>query len=257
MVKNNYGIGGRLREFRDESNLKILEFSKILGISHGYLSEVEQGKKQVGLDLIMSLKRNFPLLESEWLLTGEGEMFRKRTVGRIEPPKEPSSPAESDKIKQLEEKVNYLYKVVSERPAEFQPLYKHSSGAQIPFYAYSVAAGKPDLPPDDHHEYLQIDSKLLKRPKNAFALRVSGESMVGAGIQDGDIIVVDRVSEPLVGAIIVANIGSEGYTVKILEKRKNGDFWLKPSNPKFKAVKITPEMQASIIGRVVLIIRQT
>jgi len=260
-VKNNYGIGERLRKFREQSELKILDFSRILGISHGFLSEVEQGKKQAGLDLIMSLKRNFPLLNQEWLLTGEGEMFRKgkqEEKGEEKQAQEPPtpSPAEPNKIKQLEQKVNYLYKVISERSSEFQLLPSSSESVQIPFYAYAVSAGIPDLPPDDHHEHLILDKKLLKRPKNAFAVRVSGTSMMGAGIADGDILVIERATEPIPNKIVVVSLPGEGYTVKTLQKRKNGEFWLKPANPKFKSVKLTPAVQVSIVGRVVLIIKQ-
>jgi DNA polymerase V len=262
MVKNNYGIGERLRKFREQSEIKILDFSRILGISHGFLSEVEQGKKQAGLDLIMSLKRNFPLLNQEWLLTGKGEMFRNKEEkqeekGEEKQAQEPPtpSPAEPHKIKQLEQKVNYLYKVISERSSEFQLLPSSSESVQIPFYAYAVSAGIPDLPPDDSHDLLTLDKKLLKRPKNAFAVRVSGTSMIGAGIADGDILVIERATEPIPDKIFIFNIPGEGYTVKILQKRKNGEFWLKPSNPKFKPTKLTPALQASLVGRVVLIIK--
>lgn len=165
------------------------------------------------------------------------------------------SPSESHKIKQLEEKVEYLFNIVHQN--RFQPT-DQTKTIQVPFYTYFVAAGKPDFPPDDEveHRTLSIDKTLLKRPSKCFALRVSGESMVGAGIQDGDIIIIEQGAEPINGAILVVRVAGEGYTVKTLEIRKNGEFWLKPSNPIFKAVKITPEMQASIIGRVVLIIRE-
>lgn len=71
-----------------------------------------------------------------------------------------------------------------------------------------------------------------------------------------DIIVVERSNEPINNAIVVVSVAGQGHTVKTLEKRKNGEFWLKPSNSKFKVIKITPEIEASIIGRVVLVIRQ-
>jgi DNA polymerase V len=80
--------------------------------------------------------------------------------------------------------------------------------------------------------------------------------MVGAGIADGDIIVVDRTTEPIPNKIVVVSLPGEGYTVKTLQKRKNGEFWLKPANPKFRSIKLTPAVQASIVGRVVLIIKQ-
>jgi DNA polymerase V len=255
-------IGERIKKLRTLKNLNQVDFARALGISQGFLSDVENGKNSPNSQVFLSVKRLIPDINSEWLLTGEGEMFRNKEEkqeekGEEKQAQEPPtpSPAEPHKIKQLEQKVNYLYKVISERSSEFQLLPSSSESVQIPFYAYAVSAGIPDLPPDDSHDLLTLDKKLLKRPKNAFAVRVSGTSMIGAGIADGDILVIERATEPIPDKIFIFNIPGEGYTVKILQKRKNGEFWLKPSNPKFKPTKLTPALQASLVGRVVLIIK--
>ncbi len=270
-------IGERFNTFRRKVGMTQAEIADKIKVSRSFLSQVESDLSIPGGEMLMLVNQHFGL-NINWLLTGEGEMFQKKEDSKQEEKKEeksetehkaqpdisahPSSapqspsPAEPHKIKQLEQKVNYLYKLVSARHSDFQPLPTPEDEIQIPFYTYRIPAGTPDLPPDDHHEHLILDKKLLKRPKNAFAVRVSGTSMIGAGIADGDIIVVDRTTEPIPNKIVVVSLPGEGYTVKTLQKRKNGEFWLKPANPRFKSVKLTPAVQASIVGRVVLIIKQ-
>ena len=255
-------IGERFCAFRKRLGMTQAEIADKIKASRSFLSQVESDLSIPGGEMLMLVNQHFGL-NVNWLLTGEGEMFRNKEEkqeekGEEKQAQEPPtpSPAEPNKIKQLEQKVNYLYKVISERSSEFQPLPSSSESVQIPFYAYAVSAGIPDLPPDDSHDLLTLDKKLLKRPKNAFAVRVSGTSMIGAGIYDGDILVIERATEPIPDKIFIFNIPGEGYTVKILQKRKkNGEFWLKPSNPKFKPTKLTPALQASLVGRVVLIIK--
>ena len=83
-----------------------------------------------------------------------------------------------------------------------------------------------------------------------FALRVRGESMVGAGILSGDLVVVRPQSTALDGQIVVARIGEEA-TVKRLSRR-NGQVWLLPENPDFEPI---DGSEAELIGLVKAVIR--
>lgn len=83
-----------------------------------------------------------------------------------------------------------------------------------------------------------------------FALRVRGESMIGAGILSGDLVVVRPQSTALDGQIVVARIGEEA-TVKRLS-RKNGQVWLLPENPAFEPI---DGREAELIGLVKAVIR--
>jgi DNA polymerase V len=78
--------------------------------------------------------------------------------------------------------------------------------------------------------------------------------MTGAGIDDGDILVVDRSLEHTHGSIVIAAIAGE-FTVKKLEQR-NGKHWLVPANPDYAPVEITQEQMADIFGVVTFVIRQ-
>lgn len=86
---------------------------------------------------------------------------------------------------------------------------------------------------------------------NCFALRVRGESMINAGILDGDKVVVRPQSSADNGQIVVARIGDEA-TVKRLS-RKNGQVWLLPENPAFDPIDGT---EAELIGIVKAVVRE-
>ncbi|WP_299013227.1 LexA family transcriptional regulator [uncultured Photobacterium sp.] len=103
--------------------------------------------------------------------------------------------------------------------------------AVLPVFIESIKCGFPS-PADGHQEELDLDDFLIRNPNATFLLRASGESMVGVGIFDGDLLVVDR-AEPIVpGRIVVARIYDE-FTCKRLV-RHNDAWWLKAENPGFK-----------------------
>ena len=101
----------------------------------------------------------------------------------------------------------------------------------LPVYVESVKCGFPS-PADGHQENLDLDDYLIRNPNATFLLRASGDSMIGAGIYDGDLLVVDR-AEPIVpGRIVIARIYDE-FTCKRLV-RHNNVWWLKAENTHFK-----------------------
>lgn len=112
-----------------------------------------------------------------------------------------------------------------------------------------VTAGLPILAIEEIETYIPI-SEELRRGRDLFALRVVGESMINAGILDGDIVVVNKTNVAENGSIVVALIGEEA-TVKRFFK-ENGHFRLQPENDAFEPI-ITDEL--SILGTVVSLIR--
>jgi len=83
----------------------------------------------------------------------------------------------------------------------------------------------PDLPATD------LNTLLIPHPRHTFLLRVSGESMIGAGIHPGDLLLVDRHREPRSGRIVVAEL--EGaFTLKRLVRRRGG-WWLEACHPAY------------------------
>lgn len=113
----------------------------------------------------------------------------------------------------------------------------------------NVAAGSPILAQECIEDYLMFDTGI--RGASCFALRVRGESMINAGILDGDLVVVRQQPDALNGEIVVALIGEEA-TVKRLS-RKNGEIWLLPENEAYAPIDGT---YAQILGKVVAVVRR-
>ncbi len=118
-----------------------------------------------------------------------------------------------------------------------------------------VAAGFPS-PADPYVESpLDLNELLVQRPAATFFVRAAGDSMTGAGIRPGDILVVDRSIGAFDGAIVIACVDNE-FTVKTL--RSDGRSWyLQPANRKYKAITFTSgETELRIFGVVTAVIHQ-
>ena len=113
----------------------------------------------------------------------------------------------------------------------------------------NVAAGSPILAEECIEDYLTFDT--AGRSGEYFALRVRGESMLGAGILPGDLVVVRRQETANNGEIVVAMIEDEA-TVKRLS-RKNGRTWLLPENDDYSPIDGT---YAQILGKVAAVVRR-
>jgi DNA polymerase V len=124
-----------------------------------------------------------------------------------------------------------------------------------PLFASKVMAGFPS-PAEDYIELkLDLNKYLIRHPSATFYVKVKGDSMKGAGICDGDILVVDRALEPKNNDIAVCVIDSE-FTVKKLRKTKD-EFFLVPENPDFKPIKVTEYNDFQVWGIVAYIIHKT
>lgn len=119
-------------------------------------------------------------------------------------------------------------------------------------YTTTVAAGMP-IPTEDYTEgKIDLNEHLIKNPATTFFVRVSGDSMIDAGIHPGDLLVVDRSLTPASGKIVIAAVNSE-LTVKRLFKQRQKLF-LMPENPNYPAIEITEEIAFLIWGVVTSVI---
>jgi DNA polymerase V len=117
---------------------------------------------------------------------------------------------------------------------------------KIPLFLESVSAGFPS-PADDYMEgKLDLNEYIIRNPAATFFVRVTGDSMIDAGIYSGDILVVDRSLDPKDMNIVIAVVDGE-LTVKRLSQR-NGKVRLIPENKKYKPFDITPEMHFEVWG---------
>lgn len=117
---------------------------------------------------------------------------------------------------------------------------------RIPLYGTKIRAGFPS-PADDHVEAeLDLNEFLIKNPPATFMLTVEGDSMTGAGIFDGDTIVVDRSLNPKHGNIVVAAVDGQ-LTVKRLYKRY-GKTRLDAENPGYQPIELQDGQELIIFG---------
>jgi repressor LexA len=121
----------------------------------------------------------------------------------------------------------------------------------------SVPAGNPVEAIEDHVATLRFSKSLLPkptpRPDELFALRASGDSMIGAGILDGDWLVVRVSKEAPKDSIVVARVDGD-VTVKRLKADKRSGWFLQPENPRFKPI-YAADRQFSIVGQVLALQR--
>ncbi|HHS8465282.1 TPA: LexA family protein [Legionella pneumophila] len=116
----------------------------------------------------------------------------------------------------------------------------------IPYYGCKVQAGFPS-PADDYLEsYLDLNQHLVDHPAATFFVRAAGDSMKGAGIASGDLLVVDRSITPTHGRIVIAALNGE-LTVKRLYLSAHGAE-LRAENPRYAPIPLTEDLDAVIWG---------
>ena len=131
---------------------------------------------------------------------------------------------------------------------------KPNSGEGTIIINSGIAAGFPSPADDFKQNRISLDSELVKNKEATFFARVSGQSMIGAGLDDNDLLVIDRSIEPENNKIAVCFIDGE-FTVKRLLIKK-GKLWLQPENADFKAIEITDDNELVIWGIVTNVIKK-
>lgn len=121
----------------------------------------------------------------------------------------------------------------------------------IPLVGY-VQAGFPSPAEEELIDTLSLDEYLIDRPESSFLLKVSGDSMIDAGIFEGDLVIVERGMKPKGGDIVLACVDNE-WTLKYLRHSKDGPE-LVPANSKYPVIR--PEGELSIGGIIRAVIRR-
>jgi DNA polymerase V len=123
---------------------------------------------------------------------------------------------------------------------------------KLPLYMNPVAAGFP-APTEDYIEgRIDLNRHLIKHPEATFLVRVTGYSMIDAGIHPGDFLIVDRSLEPTNNKVVIAVVNGE-LTVKRIRKAK-GKLFLMPENDSYEPIQIYAEMEFHIWGVVTSVI---
>ena len=125
----------------------------------------------------------------------------------------------------------------------------------LPLFGYRISAGLPS-PADDFVEIqLDLNCHLVRNPGTTFYAHVKGDSMTGARIYDGDILVIDRSLEPEHGKTAVCLVDGD-FTAKRIEKKSDG-LYLMPANNEYPPIKIEEGTNFEIWGIITYVIHKT
>jgi len=116
----------------------------------------------------------------------------------------------------------------------------------------TIQAGFPSPAEEELVDTMSLDEFLIENPNATFMLKVTGDSMIDAGIHPADIVLVERGKQPRPGDIVIAQIDGE-WTMKYYSRDKHGVF-LEPANAKFKPIR--PKQSLEIAGVVRSVIRK-
>ena len=122
------------------------------------------------------------------------------------------------------------------------------------YFDTGISAGFPSPADDFKQERLSLDSELIKNKEATFFARVCGQSMIDAGLNDNDLLVIDRSLPPTHNRIAVCFLDGE-FTVKRL-KVEGDEVWLQPENKQYKSIRVTPENDFVIWGIVTNVIKK-
>lgn len=129
-----------------------------------------------------------------------------------------------------------------------------SSSLPLQFADEGIRAGFPSPAQDYMEQAIDLNKEIVKHPASTFYGRVVGNSMSGEGIDNGDILVIDKSLELIDGDLAVCFINGE-FTVKRVKLEK--DFaWLVPSNPDYQPIKVTKDDEFTIWGIVTYTVKK-
>jgi repressor LexA len=129
---------------------------------------------------------------------------------------------------------------------------KDSAGKIIPTRMFDevpvlglVEAGFPTTAEESSSDTMSIDDYLIEKKESTYILEVKGDSMIEAGICEGDLVIAERTQNAREGDIVIAEVDG-GWTMKYLRK-KNGKPYLEPANKNFKNIYPTEELRIAAI----------
>jgi DNA polymerase V len=137
---------------------------------------------------------------------------------------------------------------------DFSRLATMTNTVSIPLYEHGVSAGNPAYVSNSIDKTIDLNSELVINKQSTFCVRVNGQSMIDAGIDDGDLLIVDRDLTADNNSIVLAVVNGD-FTVKRIKKADNRIF-LMPENVKFNPIEITEFMDFRIWGVVTGVIKR-
>lgn len=127
-------------------------------------------------------------------------------------------------------------------------------GERLPLYLSPVQAGWPSAAEDYIDEQINLQELVVQNPAATFFLRASGDSMLGVGIHDGDLLVVDRSREAAHNRVVIAALEGELLVKRLV--RRGGNAYLAPANPEYPEIDITHREYVHIWGVVTYVLHK-
>ncbi len=245
-------IGRLVRDLRISAGMTQFDLSEAIGVNNSYLSRIENGERRPSTKVMRKMAEvlDYPydeLVVASGLLSPE---FREKraVVG------------ETNILKDIQDIKSALGRLVA--PAEFQaqaPMQERLKRRAVPVFD-SVPAGYFDEANvveayDDVEKLVLTEEELAFDPKS-FALIVKGDSMMEAGILEGDVIIVSPNTKVVDGDIAVVQISGRETTVKIVYFEDEDSLLLQPANSAYKPSLLKYPEEVEILGKVVLVRRK-
>ena len=117
----------------------------------------------------------------------------------------------------------------------------------------AVPAGFPSPAQDYVDEGIDLNRELIRHPASTFCARVAGDSMRDCGIDDGDLLIIDKALTPKEGSVAVCFVDGE-FTLKRISVRADG-IWLEPANPHYPALHVTDGSNFQVWGIVSYVVK--
>ena len=128
-----------------------------------------------------------------------------------------------------------------------------STNIALPFVESGISAGFPSPADDFLDASIDLNREFVKNPSTTFYGRVKGDSMINAGLNNGDLLIIDKSLEPIDNKIAVCFIDGE-FTVKRIKIEKD-IIWLLAENEKYQPIKVTSDNDFLIWGIVTTVIK--
>ena len=128
-----------------------------------------------------------------------------------------------------------------------------STNVALPFVENGISAGFPSPADDFLDASIDLNREFVKNPSTTFYGRVKGDSMINAGLNNGDLLIIDKSLEPIDNKIAVCFIDGE-FTVKRIKIEKD-IIWLVAENEKYQPIKVTSDNDFLIWGIVTTVIK--
>ncbi len=151
---------------------------------------------------------------------------------------------------------NSVFRLVAKLVSEGK-LNKDKSGRLIPKKLFGevrvlgvVEAGFPSIAEEDHSDTISLDEYLIENEEATYMLRVKGDSMIDAGIHEGDLVLVERGKEAREGDIVIAEVDG-GWTMKYYRKRGKL-YFLEPANKAYKPIFAEDVLRIAAVVRAVV-----